>query len=95
MGIAQYETVDLAVVLDHEDELCTAMETMRTANGYDLFVLMLTDIVREGTRILASGNVRFVERALSVDLPAGSAWMPGVLSRKKQVAGPIVDAGGA
>jgi manganese-dependent inorganic pyrophosphatase len=95
VGIGQYETVDLASVLQHEEEVRASMDAIRAQHGFDLFVLMLTDIVQEGTRILAAGNVRLAERALDLDLSAGSAWMPGVLSRKQQVAAPIVDAGGA
>jgi manganese-dependent inorganic pyrophosphatase len=95
VGIGQYETVDLAGVLRHEDEVRAAMDAMRAQYGYDLFLLMLTDIVQEGTRIFGVGKVRLAERALDVDLSSGSAWMPGVLSRKQQVAAPIVDAGGA
>ncbi len=95
VGIGQYETVDLAGVLQHEEAVRAAMDAIRAQHGFDLFVLMLTDIVQEGTRILAAGNVRLAERALDLDLSAGSAWMPGVLSRKQQVAAPIVDAGGA
>ncbi len=54
---------------------------------------MVTDIVREGSEILAVGNTRIVERALGISLADGSAWMPGVLSRKKQIAARLVDAG--
>ncbi len=93
VGIGQFETVDLAAVLAHESDVRSAMERVRAEHGFDLFVLMLTDIVQEGSRIMASGQVRLAERALGIDLSQGSAWMPGVLSRKAQVAGPIVDAG--
>ena len=95
VGIGQYETVELAGVLQHEADIREAMDGLLASEGFDLLVLMLTDIVQEGTRILAAGNMRLAERALGIDLAPGSAWMPGVLSRKQQVAAPIVDAGGA
>jgi manganese-dependent inorganic pyrophosphatase len=90
--IAQYETVDVAPVLDHADELRAAMEAQAAAHSYDAVVLMITDIVREGTEVLAVGALRPLERALGVSFDTGSAWMPGVLSRKKQVAARLVDA---
>ena len=93
-SIAQYESVDLTDVMDHADELREAMERARLARGADLFVLIATDIVREGSEILAVGKRRLAERALGVDLSGGSAWMPGVLSRKTQVAAPLVRAVG-
>jgi len=90
--IAQYETVDLDAVLGHADEIRSAMQERLTSHGLEAVVLMATDIVREGSEIIAVGNLRLVERALSISLARGSAWMPGVLSRKKQVAARLVDA---
>ena len=89
-AIAQYEAVDLGPVMEHADALRAAMEALRAARGYDAVVLMATDIVREGSEVFAVGKTRLVERALGVDLSQGSAWVPGLLSRKKQVAAPIV-----
>lgn len=93
--IAQYETVDLAGVMEHEGEVRAAMETRLTRGGYDIVVLMVTDIVAEGSEILAVGKTRIAERALDISLAEGRAWMPGVLSRKKQVAARLVDSAGA
>ena len=78
--------------MSHVDALTSEMESLRAARGFDAVVLMVTDIVREGSEILAVGNTRGIERALGIRLTQGSVWMPGVLSRKKQVAAPIVDA---
>ena len=94
MLVAQYETVDVTPVLDHIAEVRMAMEAQAVAHGYDAVVLMITDIVREGSEILAIGAVRPVERALGISLSGGTAWMPGVLSRKKQVAARLMDAAG-
>jgi manganese-dependent inorganic pyrophosphatase len=94
MLVAQYETVDVAPVLAHLADVRIAMEAQAAAHGYDAVVLMLTDIVREGSEIVAVGATRGVERALQISLAEGSAWMPGVLSRKKQIAARLVDAAG-
>jgi len=92
--VAQHETVDITSVLDHVDEVRASMEAQRAAHGYDAVVLMVTDIVREGSEIIAVGAVRPVERALDVSLAAGSVWMPGVLSRKKQIAAQLIGSAG-
>ena len=92
--VAQYETVDPSSVLPHLSELKAAMEEQIASHGYDSVVLMVTDIVREGSEIVAVGALRPIERALGVSLAGGSAWMPGVLSRKKQVASRLVEAAG-
>ena len=90
--VAQHETVDADAVMDHADAIKAEMESVLAARRFDAVVLMISDIVREGSRILAVGNTRSIERALGITLGDGSAWMPGVLSRKKQVAARLVDA---
>lgn len=92
IAIAQYETVDLAAVMEHADEIEAALEALRESRGYELAVLMVTDIVREGSQLFAAGKKRLAERALGTSFATGSVWMPGVLSRKQQVAAPLVEA---
>jgi manganese-dependent inorganic pyrophosphatase len=93
-GIGQVEVVDSSAIMDHADEIRTIMDGIREAKGLDLVLLMVTDVVREGSEVLAVGRTRLAERALGIELASGSAWMPGVLSRKKQVASRLVDAVG-
>jgi manganese-dependent inorganic pyrophosphatase len=90
VGVAQFETPDADTVLEHRDELLGAMDALRERRGYDLLLVMVTDIVREGTELLASGNARAAERAFGARFEAGSMWLPGVLSRKKQVAAKLL-----
>jgi manganese-dependent inorganic pyrophosphatase len=53
---------------------------------------MVTDIVSRGTRLLVAGDPAPVARALGVE-PNGAAFdLPGVMSRKKQVAPRIMAA---
>jgi len=94
VAIAQYETVDLTELMAHADELRETMAALRESRGYDLVLLMATDIVREGSELFAVGKLRLVERAMGVDFAGGSAWLPGVLSRKKQVAARLLEAKG-
>jgi manganese-dependent inorganic pyrophosphatase len=94
IAIGQVETVDTASVMEHLGEIKAAMDSLARLRGYDLLILMVTDVMREGSEIVASGRTRFAERALGVDLANGTAWMPGVLSRKKQVAAPMLQAAG-
>lgn len=95
VAIAQYEAVDLSDIAENASSVLAAMESLREARRYDLVILMATDIVREGSEIFAVGKTRLAERALGISLADGSAWMPGVLSRKKQVAARLVEASSA
>lgn len=93
-AVGQIETVELGAVMQHIEDIRSVMEGLQEARGYDLVLLMVTDVVREGTEVVAVGKVRLAERGLGISLASGSAWMPGVLSRKKQVASRLVDAAG-
>ncbi len=95
IGVAQVETVDAEWFLGHRDELKATLEALRERRGYDLAVLLVTDVLREGSHVFAAGKVRVAERGLGVSLSEGPAWMPGVLSRKKQVASPLLEVTGA
>lgn len=93
-AIAQFETVSLVDVMERADELFLAMEALRERRGLDLVILMVTDIVREGSEVFAIGKVRLAERALDVSFEGGPVWMDGVLSRKKQVAARLAEVAG-
>ncbi|MCI8341516.1 MAG: putative manganese-dependent inorganic diphosphatase [Eggerthellaceae bacterium] len=89
--IAQHETVDLAAVMDREDEVREHMRTLLDAHGYEFVLFMVTDIMAEGSQFLCEGNRRVVNRVFGISCTGqGGTWMPGVLSRKKQVAAKIL-----
>jgi manganese-dependent inorganic pyrophosphatase len=94
IAIGQVETVDTTSVMEHTDAVKAAMASLAQLRGYDLLILMVTDVMREGSEILATGRTRLAERALGINLANGTAWMPGVLSRKKQVAARMLQAAG-
>ena len=54
--------------------------------NYDLFILVVTDILASDSRIIAIGeNNAVIERAFDVALADNEALLTGVVSRKKQV----------
>jgi manganese-dependent inorganic pyrophosphatase len=83
--IAQIETVGTGV-LSRRDELREAMDDIRERRGYVTFALMVTDIVSQGTALLVSGEEARIERALGDTGDDGVIELPGVMSRKKQLA---------
>ena len=84
--MAQVNTVDIAEVLERQDELEAAIEKANAANGYSDFVLMITDIVNSNSEILAIGrNMDKVEAAFNFVLENNHAFLAGAVSRKKQV----------
>lgn len=85
MCIAQIETVGKGL-LERQAELIEAMEGARSAGGHVLFALMITDILSKGTDLLVAGDRGLVERAFGHPAGNGTLELPGVMSRKKQVA---------
>jgi manganese-dependent inorganic pyrophosphatase len=94
VAIAQIETVDGAEVLVHRAEIVAFMEELSRLRGFDTVVLMVTDVVREGSELLVVGRRRQVEKAFGTSFEDGSAWFDGMLSRKKQVAPRLVESAG-
>ena len=88
--IDQINTVDLDDVFAREDGLRKAIESQNKANGYDLFLLMLTNILDSNTRLLVVGGPQApVEEAFGKKLVDGKMDLPGVVSRKKQIVPPL------
>jgi manganese-dependent inorganic pyrophosphatase len=83
--IAQIETVG-DTLLERRTELLEAMRDVRERRSYVSFALMLTDILAKGTSLLVCGEEARVERALDVEARDGAIELPGVMSRKKQLA---------
>lgn len=84
--IAQVNTVDLAAVFARQEELTAAMQSANEANGYNLFVLVVTNILDSDSEILVVGEPKEkIEAAFDVKLVNQRALLKGVVSRKKQV----------
>ena len=91
--IAQHETTNLDLVMSREKEMRDYMRGLIEKKGYDCILLMVTDIIAEGSQFICEGNRRIVNRAFNIECTGdGGTWMPGVLSRKKQVAARILEA---
>ena len=90
--IGQYETVDKSRALGMIDEIREAMRAYAAEKGADGIVLCITDIMEEGSQVLLEGDTEFAQNGLSISDEHDGVWMPGVLSRKKQVAAPIIAA---
>ncbi len=92
VGIGQVEVGDKAVLLERKGEIVEALAQHQTEHGFDLLLLMVTDIVEAGTELLAVGRTRAVERAFGTSVQDHAIYLPGVLSRKKQVVPPLARA---
>lgn len=94
--VAQVNTVDIAEVLERQDAIEAAISDAIVKEGYSDFVLMITDIVYSNSEILALGsNMDKVEAAFNFKLENNHAFLPGAVSRKKQVVPQLTESFGA
>lgn len=86
VGIGQVETVEPAVVLDRREAVLDAMDDVVSERGYDALLLLVTDLLKEeSTALVAGDETATVEAGLDVTFSNREAFLPGVMSRKKQV----------
>jgi manganese-dependent inorganic pyrophosphatase len=85
MTIAQVETAG-KVLADRLGELLESLRAQQERNGHVLSAVMVTDILEKDTDLLVAGDTAAVERAFNADAKSGVVHLPGVMSRKKQVA---------
>jgi manganese-dependent inorganic pyrophosphatase len=83
--VAQVEVVGKGL-MERKDELLKVMRRERSNQGLLLYALMVTDVLSKGTDLLVDGDVQAVARAFGVEPDDSTLRLPGVMSRKKQVA---------
>lgn len=90
VGVSQIEAPSIAFVLERRQGLLAAMEAERQRLGLHSLLVMATDVPRLGTELfVVSKDPVTVERALRIHLRDGSAWVSGLISRKRQVVPPL------
>lgn len=95
VGIGQLELATLDQVADIRDDLYKELEAVK-AEGRHSVLLMLTDVVKEGTDLLVvSDDASIIEKAFNAKLNGKSMWIDGMMSRKKQTVPPLQTAFGA
>lgn len=89
--IAQVNTVSIEDVLKRQDKLEEVINKTIEEKGLSLFVFAITDILNSNSEIIALGSrTDAVEKAFEKTLENNRAFLPGVVSRKKQLL-PVID----
>ena len=86
VGVGQLELASLDQVAGIRDDLLAAM-TEQKADGRHSILLMLTDVIKEGTELVVlSDDTALIESAFDGKLEdaSKSMWVDGMMSRKKQ-----------
>jgi manganese-dependent inorganic pyrophosphatase len=86
IGISQITTMDSAALLARKDEFFEVMQAMKTNKEYDMVLLMITDVLKEGTELLFLGDEEIIRQAFSdFKVENNHVFLKRVVSRKKQV----------
>ena len=94
-GIGQIELVDTSVLDPIKNELMDAIHNLRVEANRHTVMLMVTDIMKEGSLLLVDSEDRhFIEKTFELNMKHGEAWVEGMMSRKKQVLPPLQHACG-
>ncbi|HEX5192320.1 MAG TPA: putative manganese-dependent inorganic diphosphatase [Solirubrobacteraceae bacterium] len=89
--IAQVEVVGESLD-DRRDELLQELSEQREDRHLALYALMITDVIEKGTTMLVSGDIGPVARSFGVQASDSTVDLPGVMSRKKEVAPKLMSA---
>ena len=84
-AVAQITCVDSPRMLERKEEFLALMEKTAAERKFDLVVLMLTDVLLEGSQILYVGDGEIIRQAFDVVPRENMLFLPRVMSRKKQV----------
>jgi len=84
VGVGQLELATLDQVAAIRNDLYAEMQKVK-ADGRHSVLLMLTDVVKEGTDLMViSDDATIIEKAFGTTLAGNSMWINGMMSRKKQ-----------
>ncbi len=86
VGVNQLEMIDISALDDRKYEILEDMKKMKEEDGLHTMLVLLTDIMKEGSQLLCiSDDESKIEAAFGKKLHNNQVWLDGVLSRKKQV----------
>ncbi len=85
LAVAQITCVDSPKMLERKEEFLTLMQKIAREKEFSMVILMLTDVLREGTQLIFVGEDDTIHQAFNVIPKENTVFLPGVMSRKKQV----------
>ena len=85
LAVSQITCMDSPNLLERKDEFLKLMHAAAKKKGLDTMILMLTDVLLEGTQIIYLGDDDTIRQAFHVSPKDNTAFLTKVMSRKKQV----------
>ncbi len=86
IGIAQVYAVDTENISSLLPAILERMDYINGKNGFSFLLLLVTDLKRAGSQAIVTGERKDIFfKAFSLEQAGDTIFLPGVLSRKKQV----------
>jgi len=90
VGVSQVGTMYIEGFDSLKEDMIDLMNKTAKENGFALILLMLTDILNGGSVLIAAGEHKeIISKVFNVTLTNSGVYIPGLVSRKKQVIPPI------
>ena len=77
--------MDSDQLLQRKGEFLQLMSSLQKKQRFDMVILMITDVLLEGTQLLFVGDRDSIRQAFNVEDAEDVVFLPKVMSRKKQV----------
>lgn len=85
IGVSQITCVDADHLLKRRDEFLTLMRNLKEKQEFDMVILMITDVLQEGSHIFYVGDDDVIRQAFNKEPHDNYLFLKGVMSRKKQI----------
>ena len=85
LAVSQITCVDSPKMLERKDEFLEQMKQIVKQKDFSMMILMLTDVLLEGTQIIYLGDDEIIQQAFNLVPKGNTLFLPKVMSRKKQV----------
>lgn len=90
VGVGQINTMDIEGFNSLKNDMLSYMENKASKEKFNLLILMVTDLLKDGSEILVVGKESYlVNKAFGIELKDNSVYLPNVMSRKKQIIPPL------
>ncbi len=85
IGVSQITCADSSSLVARHEEFIEMMKKLKKNNDFDIVMLMITDVLLEGSHIYYVGGDDDIKQAFSVEPVDNHFFLKGVMSRKKQI----------
>ena len=85
LAVSQITCDDSAQLLKRSEEFLAVMCRLKKLDDFDLVLLMITDVLQEGSHLLYVGSDDVIQQAFGVTPKDNHVFLPAVMSRKKQI----------